>query len=267
MRRWSGRKDLRAADDGLAGLGAFSLGGGFGLGNLLLQEGGEVILGHVLAARWSMDGQFDGGRAGAVRPEVARGAGDVQPLAPDGRPQRRRSWPVMGAHNQVSGSRVRQGVNDLGQHVLRVDQFDNRGLLRGPEVLPSAAKGVLVLGEKLVEALEELWKVAVPVDDDAMPVVGHGDERDDVDTRSLRREAKAVEEGVVGGLVGPEQEGSLGAAPCDEVGAARNDLSGTRHARLSALEVALVAFLAAALERVAARAPVQHSGGRQLTTR
>jgi hypothetical protein len=82
-----------------------------------------------------------------------------------------------------------------------------------------------MLGQQLVEALEELRKSTLAIDDDAMPVVRHGQEGDDLDVRPLCGEAQAVEEGIVRVQVRPQEEHALGTAAGDHVDASGNDLS------------------------------------------
>ena len=121
---------------------------------------------------------------------------------------------------------IGEGVDDLGQDVIWTDEFNQGGLLGGPEILPAPAQNVLMLCEQLVKPFEELGNVPVGVDDDGVIVVGVRNERDDVDLRFLRGIGQAVHEGVVGLAVGPQEELPLCAATSDQIGASRNDLSG-----------------------------------------
>jgi hypothetical protein len=58
---------------------------------------------------------------------------------------------------------VGQRVDHLRQDVLDADELDRGGLFARPEVLPAPAEAVLVLGEKLVECLEEFRHQRLPI--------------------------------------------------------------------------------------------------------
>jgi hypothetical protein len=71
----------------------------------------------------------------------------------------------------VARDRVGDRVNHLCKHVLGLDQLDHGSLLAGPERLPPAPKGVLVLAVELMEVFEKLGQEAVVVDDNGVVVV------------------------------------------------------------------------------------------------
>ena len=71
--------------------------------------------------------------------------------------------PVGGPLDEVALYGIGEVVDHLAEHVLGLHETDDAGLLHRPEVLPATAQGVLVLGEELVEALEEPGVVTVAV--------------------------------------------------------------------------------------------------------
>jgi hypothetical protein len=68
----------------------------------------------------------------------------------------------------MTGDRVGDGIDQLGQSILWLDQLDGGGLLSGPERLPSPAMRILVFGEELVKHLWEVRKLPAFVDDHAV---------------------------------------------------------------------------------------------------
>lgn len=70
---------------------------------------------------------------------------------------------------------------------------------------------------------------AVAIEDHSVVVVGRCIRQKDLDVESLRRLGEAVEESVVGLLVGTQQELALRAAPRDQVEPARKDLARQGH--------------------------------------
>ena len=85
--------------------------------------------------------------------------------------ERFHAWSVVDPFDQVACDRVGDGVDHLCEYVLGFDQLDHRGLLAGPERLPSSPQGVLVLAVELMEVFEELGQPAVVVDEQGMVVV------------------------------------------------------------------------------------------------
>ena len=96
---------------------------------------------------------------------------------------------------QVILHRVAEGVGHLVDNVVRIDEANDAGLLRGPEVLPTAAEGVLTFGEELMKVFEERRVVAVRVLDACMMMVAHGRGEDDADPVSMGCDGQAVDEG------------------------------------------------------------------------
>jgi hypothetical protein len=100
--------------------------------------------------------------------------------------------PDVNAVDEVAGAGIGDGVGHLGQNVLGIGQLDDRGLLGGPEGFSTTTQAVLVLGEELVEVLEEFGQATGG-------------------------------EGVVGLAVGSHEEAALGTTPSDEVAAPGDD--------------------------------------------
>jgi RHS repeat-associated protein len=105
---------------------------------------------------------------------------------------------------------------------------------RWPRSSPSDRGAVLVLGQKLVKAFEELRKTALVVDDPAMPMVAAGNKEHNADAGARGRVAQAVEKGV--GCIGirTEENPPLSAAAGDHVAGTRHDWAKQRHGRSSA---------------------------------
>jgi len=91
--------------------------------------------------------------------------------------------------------RIRERVDHLVDDVPWVDEADDAGLLRGPEVLPTAAESILTFCEQLMKVFEERRVVAVRVLDACMMMVAHGRGEDDADPVSMGCDGQGVDEG------------------------------------------------------------------------
>ena len=129
--------------------------------------------------------------------------------------------------------RIRESVDHLVDYIAGVDEADDAGLLRGPEVLPAAAEGVLTFGEQLMKVLEERRVVAVRVLDAGMVMVAHGRSEDDADPVALGGDGQAIDKGVVGFAVRPHEKLPLRTAARDHVRPTWKDFARNRHAWLS----------------------------------
>ena len=124
----------------------------------------------------------------------------------------------------------RTGLSAANEDVVPLDELDDGGRFGGPEVLEAAEVGVLAAGKQTVEILGEDGEVAVRVVDASVVVVRHCDGERDLYLRVLGRQGQAVDEGVVGVLVGAQEEAPLGTATGDHVVTAGHDLAGDSHA-------------------------------------
>jgi hypothetical protein len=89
------------------------------------------------------------------------------------------------------------------------------------------------LGEHLVEVLGERGDGAVAIVDHGVVVVRHGGRQADVDVEELRCLREAVDERVIGLLVGTQQELPLRAAARDHGEPAGNDECGAAYRRFN----------------------------------
>jgi hypothetical protein len=64
-------------------------------------------------------------------------------------------------------------VDELVEEVAGVEEVNVARRLRGPEVLPAPAEGVLGLGDELVQVLGEDGEGAVAIEDDRVVVSEH----------------------------------------------------------------------------------------------
>jgi len=121
--------------------------------------------------------------------------------------------------------RIRERVDHLVDDVPWVDEADDARLLRGPEVLPTAAEGILTFGEQLMKVFEERRVVAVRVLDARMVMVAHGRGEDDANPVPLGCDGEAIDEGVVGLVVRAHEKLPLCAAASDHVGPTGKDFA------------------------------------------
>src|SRR6188474_3242636 len=161
--------------------------------------------------------ELDGVRHRAVAPKEVPRPGSAQASAREERRQAVDAGPVVDALDEVVEDGVGRDVHQLVDHGLAVDEPDDAGLLGRPEVLPTAAQGVLAARKELVEMLDELGIPAGPVEDHGVVVVAHRARQDHVDVAAHGGVDEAVEERVVGRVVWPQQELALGAATRDQV--------------------------------------------------
>ena len=130
---------------------------------------------------------------------------------------------------------ISEGVDHLVDNVAWIDEADDTGLLGGPEVLPTAAEGVLTFGEQLMKVFEERRVVAVRVLDAPMVMVAQGRGENDADPVSMGCDGQAVDEGVVGLAVWPHEKLPLRTAASNHVRPTRKDFARNRHGWLSEL--------------------------------
>jgi hypothetical protein len=104
----------------------------------------------------------------------------------------------VGALDEVIFCRVGEGVDGLGEDVVRSNEVDDRGFLCGPAIFPAPAVSVLMLGQVLVKILEKDRQPPFDIHDDHVVMVGVCDEGHNLDTRSLSSDGQTVDEGVVG---------------------------------------------------------------------
>ena len=105
------------------------------------------------------------GMGPVARKEVMRPRG-VECAAGEQGSQAVDARPVVDFFDEPVFDRVGRDVDELAQYVSRIDEVDDADLLGGPEVFPASAKGVLGLGEELVEVLGEGREVAVGIKDE-----------------------------------------------------------------------------------------------------
>ena len=193
----------------------------------------EFIGRHVRKLRRADEGQRDRGGHGTVlaKEEVGAHGGDA-PTAYDGF-ERVDTRPVHDTGDQIVLHGVGQGIDHLVEHVAGVDQAKNAGLLRRPEVLPAAAEHVHALGEQLVEVLDEVRVLSEGIENAGVVVVRLSGGEQHLNAGAQRCDGQTVDEGVVRGLIGPEEKLTLGAAPGDHVDTAGKDFSRKRHTDLS----------------------------------
>ena len=91
--------------------------------------------------------------------------------------------------------RISKRVDHLVDNVYWADEADDTGLLRGPQVLPTAAERILTFGEQLMKVFEERRVVAVRVLDARMVMVAHGRGEDEADPVPMGCDGQAVDEG------------------------------------------------------------------------
>ena len=77
------------------------------------------------------------------------------------------------------------------------------------------------------------WEIAVRVVHAGVVVVGHRDDKEEVDLGATGGETETVGEGIVGFRVGTQEEASLGTTAGDHVIATGQDLAWEGHAGLS----------------------------------
>ena len=100
------------------------------------------------------------------------------------------------AFDQVVLDGIGEGVGHLGEDVVPIWKLDDGRGFGGPEVLPAPAESVLVLGEELVESLEEFGHAPVAVNDDRVVMIRMGEKGDDTYVRILGSESQAIDEGI-----------------------------------------------------------------------
>jgi hypothetical protein len=89
---------------------------------------------------------------------------------------------------------------------------------------------VLTAGEQAMEMLREDGKIAIRVVDAGVMMIRHGSGECDLDIRAHGGQHEAIDEGVVGVVVGAQEEAALGTAAGDQVVITWNDLTGECHA-------------------------------------
>jgi hypothetical protein len=89
---------------------------------------------------------------------------------------------------------------------------------------------VLTKGEQAVKMLGKDGKIAVRVMDAGVVVIRHSDGECDLDLRAHGSQCEAKDEGVVGVVVGAQEEASLGTAAGDHVVTAGHNLERDCHA-------------------------------------
>jgi hypothetical protein len=138
--------------------------------------------------------------------------------------------PLLDGLDQVRCGGIGEGVGHLVEDVLALDEPDNRGRFRGPEAFEAAEVGVLAAGEKTMKTFGEDGKVSFWVVDAGVVVIGHRDGECDLDLGALGGHGEAVDECVVGVVVGAEEESPLGAAAGNHVVTTGHDLARECHA-------------------------------------
>ena len=58
------------------------------------------------------------------------------------------AWPFLGSVNQIGGGGVGVSEDHLLEDVVRFDELNDRGRVRGPEVFEAADVGILAAGEQ-----------------------------------------------------------------------------------------------------------------------
>jgi hypothetical protein len=127
--------------------------------------------------------------------------------------------------------RVGRGIDELGDDVLALGQPHDARFLGGPEVFPSPAQRVLAAREQLVEILDELRAPTIAIEDGRVVMVRLRDRQHDLDPEAGGGNRQAVDERVVGRVVGAQQKLPLRAATGDEVELPRQHFAWAGHAR------------------------------------
>ena len=124
---------------------------------------------------------------------------------------------MMDALDQPIFDWVTRRVDELVDHCVSIEQARDARFLRRPQVLPPSAQRVLASCHELVKMLEERGDVTVPIKDDRVVMVRFGKREQDIDAEPDRCKRQAVDERVVGGVIGPEQKHALRAAAREHV--------------------------------------------------
>lgn len=170
--------------------------------------------------------QGQGVRHDTVGPKkVTRPMGDKR-TAFEERIETVEAGPVMHTLDKVILDRIRGGVRELRQHVGRVDETHETRRFTGPEVLPSPAKRILRPGHELVQVLGELDDRSVSVVEDRVMVVRHHNRENYLDAETPRGVRQAVQERVVGRMVGTQEKLPLRTATSEHVEGAWKYLAG-----------------------------------------
>jgi hypothetical protein len=140
------------------------------------------------------------------------------------------TWPFLDGVDQVRRGGICEGIGHLVEYVVGFDQANDGSRLRGPEVFESAKVSVLTASEQAVKMLGEDREVAVWVVEAGMMVIRHSDGKDDLDIRAHGGQSKAVNECVVGVVIGTQEEAPLGTAAGDHVVTTGHDLTSECHA-------------------------------------
>jgi len=200
--KWTLVKDACAAKhgDALGGspLTVVGLLGPHALGD----EVGPLALPEILEAVRPGNVQADDFRHAAVVAEEVLGPRGSDVPAGDSGVERRNARPFLDGVDQVRRGRIGEGVGHLFNNVVGFDQADDGSGFGGPEVFEAAEVSVLAAGEKSVEMLGEDREIAVRVVDACVVMVGHRDGEGNLDVRAFGGQGEAVDEGVVGVLIG-----------------------------------------------------------------
>ena len=179
---------------------------------------------------WSGNGQADDIGHVAIVSEEVFGAGGGDLTAGDGCLEGGDAGPLLDGIDQVRCGGIGESVGHLVEDVFALDKSDNRGRFSGPEAFEAAEVGVLAAGEKAMKTLGEDGEIAIRVVDAGVVVIGHRDGERDLDLGALGGHGEAVDECVVGVVVGAEEESPLGAAAGNHVVTTGHDLAREGHA-------------------------------------
>ena len=119
------------------------------------------------------------------------------------------AWPFLDGVDQIRRSGIGKGIGHLVEDIIGFDQANDGGWLRRPEVFKSAKVSVLAAGEQPVKMLGEDGEIAVRVVDTSVVMIRHGGGECDLDIRAHGGQREAIDEGVVGVVVGTQEETAL----------------------------------------------------------
>jgi len=111
-----------------------------------------------------------------------------------------------------------------------LQQNGGRGF-SGPEVFPATGHGVVVFGQEAMELSSKGHDMVLGVLDTRMVMIAHGDGPQSLDIGVFGRDRRAIEEGLVGCLRGPQEELPLRTSTAEEPNATLGDVTGHGHGR------------------------------------
>jgi hypothetical protein len=113
--------------------------------------------------------------------------------------------------------RIGQRIHHGAPHIVRCNQFHNRGATTTPKVIVATPQAILTTRSERMQIMSELGNASIGVENHRVMMIGHRARRKQPDIGTLRCADDIVQIRIVGFFIGPKKKRTVEASSHDGV--------------------------------------------------